>query len=211
MNSESTKSRGDRERTMNEQHPDAASGTGNRAVAAEELSRRPGVDAGMRRLVSRLAFHAGAAGLAVGVLCLGVGMSPAAWALSGDPAAHTARALNVHDEGRLHYVKSSGELIIDEGHASGTFPGWIKVRFLYNGEPNVSAHFTISGSGGTISARGTARLSSPTSPSPSFHGSMTITGGSGRYAHIHGGGELYGVYYRRSYALSVQAIGKLPY
>jgi hypothetical protein len=40
---------------------------------------------------------------------------------------------------------------------------------------------------------------------------MTITGGSGRYAHAHGGGELFGVYYRRSYALTVQAIGKLPY
>ena len=119
--------------------------------------------------------------------------------------------LNVRDEGRLRYVKSSGEVIIDEGHATGSFLGWVKVRFLYNGEPTVSARFTISGSSGSISARGTARLSSPTSPSPSFHGSFTVTGGSGRYAHIHGSGELYGVYYRRSYALTVQANGKLPY
>jgi hypothetical protein len=93
----------------------------------------------------------------------------------------------------------------------GSFPGWVKVRFLYNGEPTVSARFTIYGPGGSVSARGTARLSSPTSPSPSFKGTMAITAGSGRYAHIHGGGELYGVYYRRSYALTVQAIGKLPY
>jgi hypothetical protein len=134
-----------------------------------------------------------------------------ALARSSRPTAHAARVLNVRDEGRLHYVKTSGEQIIDEGHARGSFPGWVKVRFLYNGEPTVSARFTIYGSGGSISARGTARLSSPTSPSPSFHGSMTITGGSGRYAHIRGGGELYGVYYRRSYALTVQAIGKLPY
>jgi hypothetical protein len=119
--------------------------------------------------------------------------------------------LNVRDEGRLRYIRSSGEQIIDEGHATGSFPGWVKVRFLYNGEPTVGARFTISGSGGSITARGTARLSSPTSPSPSFHGKMTVTGGTGRYAHIHGGGELYGVYNRRSYGLTVQTIGKLPY
>jgi hypothetical protein len=134
-----------------------------------------------------------------------------AWAHSSSGNAHAARVLHVRDEGRLHYVRSSGEQIIDEGHATGSFPGWVKVRFLYNGEPNVGARFTIYGSGGSISARGTARLSSPTSPSPSFKGTMTVTGGSGRYAHVHGGGELYGVYYRRSYALTVQAIGKLPY
>lgn len=126
-------------------------------------------------------------------------------------SASATRVLNVRDQGRLHYVKSSGSVIIDEGRASGTFPGWVKVRFAYNGEPTVGARFTISGRGGSISARGSARLSSPNSPSPSFHGSMTITGGSGRYAHVRGGGELYGVYYRRSYALTVQAIGKLPY
>ncbi|HEV2944021.1 MAG TPA: hypothetical protein VGX26_02770 [Solirubrobacteraceae bacterium] len=148
--------------------------------------------------------------VALGIVAAAVTGSPA-WAHSSAPRAHAARILHVRDEGRLHYVKSSGEQIIDEGHATGSFPGWVKVRFLYNGEPNVSARFTIYGSGGSVSARATARLSSPTSPSPSFHGSMTITGGSGRYAHVHGGGELYGVYYRRSYALTVQAIGKLPY
>ena len=125
--------------------------------------------------------------------------------------AHAARVLNVRDKGGLHYVKSSGSVIIDEGRASGSFPGWVKVRFTYDGEPTVGARFTISGAAGAISARGTARLSNPTSPSPSFHGSMTITGGTGRYAHVRGSGELYGVYYRRSYALTVQAIGKLPY
>jgi phage gpG-like protein len=126
-------------------------------------------------------------------------------------AAQASSVLNVHDEGHLRFVHASGSVIIDEGRVSGTFPGSAKVRFLYNGEPDVSARFTITGHGGSISARGTGRLSSPTSPSPSFSGHMTITGGTGRYAHIHGSGELFGVYYRRSYGLTVQAIGKLPY
>ncbi len=127
------------------------------------------------------------------------------------PAAHAARVLNVRDEGHLHFIRASGSLLIDEGRAGGSFPGTVKVRFLYDGEPNVSAQFTISGSGGSISARGTGRLSSPVSATPSFKGAMTITGGSGRYAHIHGRGELFGVFNRRTYALTVQAIGKLPY
>lgn len=148
--------------------------------------------------------------VALGILAAGA-LNASAWAHPDRARAHAARVLNVRDQGRLHYIKSSGSVIIDEGHASGTFPGWVKVRFSYNGSPTVAARFTISASAGSISARGTARLSSPTSPSPSFHGTMTITGGTGRYANVHGGGELYGVYSRRSYALTVQAIGKLPY
>ena len=152
----------------------------------------------------------GVALIGTGILALAMAAG-ASGSASGRPAARAARVLSVRDEGRLHFTKSSGEVIIDEGHASGSFPGWIRARFLYNGEPTVTAHFTISGAGGSISARGSGRLSSPTSPSPSFHGTMSVTGGTGRYAHVHGSGELYGVYYRRSYALTVQAIGKLPY
>jgi hypothetical protein len=184
----------------------------------EELCSPQRVRKGMGRSRSRRARLVRPARLALlsvvvtGVLtAVGIGIGAPASAGSPIASAHAARVLNVRDNGRLHYVRSSGELIIDEGHATGSFPGWVKVSFLYNGEPTIGARFTIYGSGGSISARGTARLSSPTSSSPSFRGSMTITGGSGRYAHVHGGGELYGVYYRRSYALTVQAIGKLPY
>ncbi len=139
------------------------------------------------------------------------GVTLAVGALALAAAAQAAGVLNVRDEGRLRFVHASGSTILDEGRVSGTFPGSARVRFVYDGEPDVSAVFTIAGHGGSVSARGTGRLNSPTSPSPSFRGHMTITGGTGRYAHIHGGGELFGVYYRRSYGLTVQAVGKLPY
>jgi len=152
-----------------------------------------------------------AATLALLAASLSVAAAHAHAARRPPPAAHAASVLNVHDEGRLRFVHASGSVIIDEGKVSGTFPGSVRVRFLYDGEPQVSAQFTIIGHGGSISARATGRLSSPTSVTPSFSGKMTITGGSGRYAHIHGDGDLYGVYNRRTYALTVQAIGKLPY
>ena len=44
---------------------------------------------------------------------------------------------------------------------------------------------------------------------PSFKGTLTITGGTGRYAHAHGSGAFYGVFYRRSYAITVQTEGTL--
>lgn len=182
----------------------------------EELWSRQRVRKGMDRSRLRHAWRARAPYLSVlSLVAIGlgasVGIGAPAWGSSDGPRADAARVLNVRDEGRLHHVKSSGEEIIDEGRATGSFPGWVKVRFRYNGEPTIGARFTIYGSSGSVSARATARLSSPTSPNPSFRGAMTITGGSGRYAHIHGGGELYGVYSRRSYDLTVQAIGKLPY
>jgi hypothetical protein len=153
-----------------------------------------------------------ARGLAVaaGVLLPGAATALAS-AAADPPAAHAARTLTVHDEGQLRFKRASGSLLIDEGHASGSFPGWVKARFVYDGEPNVQAQFTITGAAGSITARGSGRLSSPTSRTPSFKGTLHVTGGTGRYVHIHGGGELFGVFNRRSYGLTVQAIAKLPY
>lgn len=137
--------------------------------------------------------------------------------MSSPPAPASAlatRVLNVHDEGHLHFLASNGSEIIDEGEAKGTVPGKLRVHFVYNGEPAVSARFTIYGHSGSISGRASGRLSNLTSPDPSFRGAFTITGGSRRYAHIHGTGELFGVFDRRGpnkYGLVVQAIGKDPY
>jgi hypothetical protein len=133
-----------------------------------------------------------------------------AWSIEV-PAARSARTVKVHDEGRLRFSSSSGSQLIDYGSASGTLPGRVRLHFTYDGSPTVSAQFTISGAGWSIRARAQGRLSNPTSPNPSFRGSLTITGGSGRYAHARGSGELFGVFNRRSYGLTVQAIGKLTY
>lgn len=134
---------------------------------------------------------------------------PAAVALARRATA--AGTLRVRDEGYLRLVHSSGSLLIDEGSARGTIPGRVTVRFVYDGNPAVSAQITIHGRAGSIRAYASGRLSSPTSPSPSFKGTLTISGGSGRYARAHGSGQMYGVFYRRSYAMTVQTLGTLRY
>ena len=125
--------------------------------------------------------------------------------------AHVARTLTVKDEGNLHFVKSSGSTLIDEGHATGTLPATVRIHFVYDGNPNVSSHIYIYSSHGTILLSATGRLSSPTNPNPSFSGTFTITSAAGRYSHARGGGKLYGVYHRRSYGMLVQTQGTLHY
>jgi hypothetical protein len=147
------------------------------------------------------------AGLAIAVSLAG---TPSANARQG-LRARAASAVGVKDEGHLRLVKSSGSQLIDEGTATGTIPGKVRIVFVYDGNPMVDAQITIYGHGGSLQAHATGRLSSPTSASPSFRGALTITGGGGRYAHAHGSGQLYGVFYRRSYAMTVQTEGTLRY
>jgi hypothetical protein len=130
---------------------------------------------------------------------------------AGGPAGRFARVLKVHDEGHLSFISSSGSQLIDEGLARGTLPGRVRLHFIYDGSPMVTAQFTVRGANWSIQAHAQGRLSNPTSPNPSFRGSLLITGGSGRYARARGGGELFGVFSRRNYGLIVQAIGKLTY
>src|ERR1700722_12126031 len=111
--------------------------------------------------------------------------------VTSSPLAHTAASLSAKEEGRLKLVKASGSVLIDEGPVLGTIPGKVRVRFTYTGNPSVSAQVTIFGHAGTILAHGSARLSSPTSPTPSFKGALSITGGTGRYANARGQGELF--------------------
>jgi len=146
--------------------------------------------------------------LTVGATTLaGIGTSGA----TGQVVARAAHSVSVKDEGRLKLVKASGSVLTDEGPATGTVPGRVRVRFIYNGDPSVSAQITIYGYAGTILAHGSGRLSNPTSSSPSFKGTLAISGGSGRYASARGGGEMFGVFYRRSYAITVQTRGVLHY
>jgi hypothetical protein len=125
--------------------------------------------------------------------------------------AHAARAthtLYVKDTGYLHYVSAAGALLVEEGHAYGSLPGRLRVRM--NVGPTVTASFTTYLSGGSISGHGTATLRTA-GTYDTFGGTLTITGGTGRYAHAHGTGGLYGSLNRYKETATVQTIGTLHY
>jgi hypothetical protein len=157
-----------------------------------------------QRRPTRRGIASTGAALALAAACAHVAIA-AARTPAAPPAARAARALSVNDTGYLHLLNSSGSILTEEGPVSGTLPGTARVR-LDVGE-NVTASFTIRvRGGGSISGHGSAALHSSGRYS-SFAGTLLVTRGTGRFAHAHGAGKLYGVIERRTDALTVQTRG----
>lgn len=122
--------------------------------------------------------------------------------------AKAARTLNVTDEAHLHLTGTAGEVLKEEGSATGALPGKVSVHFTVS--TSIKGTFTLYTRGGSITGHGTARLHSAGAYS-SFGGTLAISHGTGRYAHAHGSGGLYGTVNRRTDAMIVQTTGKLTY
>ena len=120
--------------------------------------------------------------------------------------------MRVDDTANLHYVKESDAQLIDEGVASGTVHGTVRVGF--NVGATVAASFAIYTHDGAIIGHGTGTLHKSSNPSNvylSFGGTLTVTHGTGRYAHAHGDGGFYGTIDRKNYAVTIQTTGTLYY
>jgi hypothetical protein len=126
------------------------------------------------------------------------------------PRARTARSLQTTDFAKLRYNqhKSSGSWLYEEGTATGTLPGGMHV--YANIGPTLTATFTIYARGGTVRGHASAKPHG-SGRYESFAGSLTATGGTGRYSHAHGHAGFYGVLNRLNYAMTVQTTGTLSY
>jgi hypothetical protein len=129
--------------------------------------------------------------------------------------ARAARVLNVTDTAHLHLAHESGSMLIDQGSATGALPGTVTVEFSVGA--TVRATFTIRTRNGAIVGRGSGALSEHKHDPghrdvyASFGGKMTVSHGTGRYAHAHGTGGFYGVINRETYAVTIQTTGTLSY
>jgi hypothetical protein len=138
--------------------------------------------------------------LAVAVLC-----TQSAGVLAAARMARTERlAMTVH----LRYLTARGAYLLEEGSASGPLAGTVKAHVRFTAD--ISGSFEFYPRDGSISGYGSARLHE-SGTYVSFGGTVTITGGTGRYAHARGGGGLYGVYNRRTLGLTIQTTGSLSY
>lgn len=155
-----------------------------------------------------------AAGALVGAVAL-IGLVPTvgAYAAAGSPSAQQARTLAATDTAHLHYISHSGSQLFEEGSASGTLPGTMRTHCSIG--PILNANFTIYTHGGSITGHGKATVTPPTgehaSRYESFHGSLVVTNGTGRYGHAHGQAGFYGTFDRKTYALVIQTTGRLSY
>ncbi len=138
----------------------------------------------------------------------GVGLCPGATVGRSAATASSARALKASDTARLRYVSASGSLLYEIGNASGALPGSMRAHVSIGAA--ISGSFTIYTHGGSISGRGSATPKG-SGTYESFAGSLSVSRGSGRYAHAHGRARLYGTFDRSTYALVVQTAGTLYY
>ncbi len=135
----------------------------------------------MLRLTSRSLL------LALGLAATSAAMfGPTAAAVSPTtPRASAARTISLHETGRLHLLNKHGFTLNEQGPASGTAPGTLYVRLKIVSTSHVTAEVSFSPHGGTISGTASASYHRGHS-SASFSGFLTITRGSGTYAHAHG-------------------------
>jgi hypothetical protein len=128
--------------------------------------------------------------------------------------ARAARVLKATDTARLHFIPPArGSLFIEEGKATGTLPGTMRVSL--DAGTTFSGSFKLTTPSGTITGRGSAVPRLGSGDYESFAGTLTVTGGTGRYAHAHGRTGLYGSFYRgegtKEYSLVIQTTGNLSY
>jgi hypothetical protein len=139
----------------------------------------------------------------------GAGLSAlAAFAAGARAAADIARSLNGTATAHLHLIESEGAKLHEEGPVTGALPGTMKATF--NTGTVFTGSFAIHTRNGTIDGEGKA-IPHGSGRYQSFRGSITVTGGSGRYSHAHGHTGLYGTFDRRTFALVVQTKGSLSY
>jgi hypothetical protein len=122
--------------------------------------------------------------------------------------AHTARSLDGTATAHLHLVRPEGAELYEEGPVAGALLGSMRAE-VHTGA-SFTGSFTIRTRGGAIEGRGRATPHG-SGRYQSFSGSITLTGGSGRYSHAHGTAGLYGTFDRRTYALVIQTTGRFWY
>lgn len=162
---------------------------------------RPRVFARPRNAVAALTVAATAAA------AVGTGAAGAA-----GPHATAARSFRLSDSANLRLNNHKGVELKESGSAKGNLPGQIFIQLRLPSAHFVSAKIQVYPSGGAIDASASAKYTIHTSSSASFSGTLTITGGRGRYAHAKGSRLSFsGTVHRPSDAVSVHVSGNMSY
>jgi hypothetical protein len=126
---------------------------------------------------------------------------------SASTPASAARTISLNESGQLRLTSKHGFTLNEQGPASGTVTGTIYVRLRIVSTSRVSAEVSISPRGGTISGVASASYHRGSSTA-SFSGSLSITRGTGSYAHAHGSNLSFsGTIQRSNDAISARVSG----
>jgi hypothetical protein len=127
----------------------------------------------------------------------------------GLAVARAARVISVQETGHLNAVSPPGVSVEEKGRASGTYNCPITVHLTLTSATRAIASFTVRPRGGALSGRAFARFAQQNG-NGYFGGSLTITRGTGSFAHASAAGMgISGVINRESDTLTVHVNGKL--
>jgi hypothetical protein len=124
------------------------------------------------------------------------------------PAVATAHTISGADSAHLHLRHQDESLLFEEGRATGVLPGRMSTQLTV--AQQYSGTCTIYTNGGSITGHGVATPHG-TGRFQSFKGTLTITGGTGRFRAAHGRTGLYGTFDRRTFSLVIQTTGNFSY
>lgn len=142
--------------------------------------------------------------LAAAVAAGALSIAAAASARTHASTALAASVLRGTTTARLHLVYPEGSELLEEGAVTGALSGSARAE-LHTGAV-FKATFTIRTRAGSITGHGEAKPNG-SGRYQSFRGSFLASGGSGRYTHVKGHAELYGVFDRRTDAVTIQTTG----
>ena len=155
---------------------------------------------------------AGAWLLGAGVCALVIGVGGAsAWGRTASPPARAARTITLNENGRLHLTSHHGFHLDEQGTASGTIRGTIYIHLDVTSTNRVTAEVSIYPSGSSLTGYGTANYRSEGGEA-TFSGTMSISRGTGTYAHAHASNLGFsGTIQRSNDATTVHVSGPLSY
>ena len=125
------------------------------------------------------------------------------------PAAATARTISGADTAHLELRHQDESLLLEEGKATGVLPGRMRAQ-LKVAQHQFSGTCTIYTNGGSITGHGVATPKGA-GRYQSFKGTLTITGGTGRFRGAHGQTGLYGTFDRITFSIVIQTTGNFSY
>jgi hypothetical protein len=146
-------------------------------------------------------------GTVVAMGVLGAGASSAA----GPVVGSAARTLNLSESAHLHLTGHSGLKLNEQGSASGSIRGTIYIHLNVSSQNRVTAEVSIYPSGGSLTGYGSASYRVD-GANALFSGTLSITRGTGTYAHAHASGLRFtGTIKRVNDATTVEVSGRLSY
>lgn len=160
------------------------------------------------RAVILLSLSIVAPALAAGMASL----DTAALATSGFRGTHgkatAARSLTVKETAQLYQVGRHGAQHEEQGQGAGTFPYPLTVTYTA-GFTQATVSFVVHGKGGAMYGQGTPSYHVE-GATAYFNGSLSVTRGTGRYAHASATRLLLrGTLNRHNFALSIKVTGQM--